>query len=752
MRKDLFRLLGLAAVLMSARTAPADSNSFTIIANPGQFGDIEKAAVSENQVNWRDKDLRDDAACTESFAAVELRRYLAACTKTAETNIRLSGPASLPAEGHVFLLGTGPSNPLLGSVNDPGGECALAAAAEAFRIRSFARDSRRIVTIRGHDRVGTLYGVYTYLKLLGMRFYGLGEQGTVYPAGPVSLPENLDVAQKPNYITRGFWPWLVKADADFYVWMARNRLNLWTPEEDKVPLMKKLGLRLIHGGHIIQYACLYPPAEYPYKHAQFTGGDGKPADPYPISPAFQGDVNKDGKLSYFEAHPEWYSLQKGKRSNRMDTDGGDNYCMSNKDATHELCINLVRVLADGQWRDVDLLLTCTLDGGRYCECDTCKQLGTFTDQLFFFVQAIQSELKKAQADGRLARTVKLVPAAYTETIAPPSKPLPPDFDYENCCVELAPIERTYAYAYADPRSTKVNQRLLGYYLKWTSGENRTYKGSMFISEYYNVSSFASLPLVWTKILAADIPWYYRNGTRHFNYMHTPLRLWGTWALNQHLMAELLWDVNADAGKIAEEFYARYYPTASKHAKVFYENLEAMSSNMKSFKHNAGDYSLRNRLHAAVNDKKAALFPREDLQYFPNHVEKNDGLSVVEIVAAVRRARQAIDDALIVCTDTTERQRLVEAEKRFAYGEAVVMFYYHTIRTVMFDQKGDEPLARLEFQRLEKLAARLEQITDMTHSAGEHANFKNGLLATQIDRVYDTLKGRYGGAPSTSASK
>jgi hypothetical protein len=35
----------------------------------------------------------------------------------------------------------------------------------------------------------------------------------------------------------------------------------------------------------------------------------------------------------------------------------------------------------------------------------------------------------------------------------------------------------------------------------------------------------------SRIMAADIPWYYCTGARHFHYMHTPTRLWGTWRLN-----------------------------------------------------------------------------------------------------------------------------------------------------------------------------------------------------------------------------
>ena len=47
--------------------------------------------------------------------------------------------------------------------------------------------------------------------------------------------------------------------------------------------------------------------------------------------------NGDGKLSYFEAHPEWFGLRNGKRSDRdFITASGDNFNTSNKDANKEL--------------------------------------------------------------------------------------------------------------------------------------------------------------------------------------------------------------------------------------------------------------------------------------------------------------------------------------------------------------------------------------------------------------------------------
>ena len=76
----------------------------------------------------------------------------------------------------------------------------------------------------------------------------------------------------------------------------------------------------------------------------------------------------------------------------------------------------------------------------------------------------------------------------------------------------------------------------------------------------------------------------------------------------------------------------------------------------------------------VNDK-LPLFPTEHLRYESHHPALNDGPDMVEMTEAMGRARRAIDEALRVRSGAAERARLMEDERRFAYGEAMVEFYY-----------------------------------------------------------------------------
>ncbi len=721
----------LFTVLVFLHTLKLEASEIKILVNPGPFASIEQAVHSEEKVNWWDAELSDDRACTECFAAMELAHFLSACTELQVDEISIGFQNHLSAKDRIFLVGSSRSNPLIASQKIS--ERHKLNTRESFLIKTIPNSNRIITIIEGKDRVGALYGVYAYLEQLGIRFYGLGQKGTVYPDKPVELPRNLNIVENPSYLTRGFWAWEDRGNQDFFLWMARNRMNFWTAAEKEVNLLKKFGMKLTAGGHVIQKYFLDPQAEYPYNHPVFKSDEDKPKDPYPVNSEYKGDTNRDGKLTYFEAHPEWYGLRAGKRSDNIRGDFGDNYCTSNTDATKELAKNLVQSLIDGPWRHVDIVSFWMLDGGKWCQCESCKKQGTYTDRLFEVVHEVMTEINRAQRQGRLKRNVEMSTLAYLETLSPPTKPIPQGFDYNNCSVTFFPILRCYVHSLADPKCTEINNRILRNYQGWTTAANRFYQGSIFIGEYYNISGLKSLPVLYKQIIEADIPWYYRTGARHFHYMHTPTRLWGTWTLNQYLLARLLWDTQANVDNLLEEYFDSYYPTTNKYTRDFYDLLEFAMANTKTLK-----YSLR----GILAKDNVQLFSLDHLHYDSFRPSNNDGPDMVEIVDTLKQARSKLDAALIQCTDNTEQLRLLEDENRFGYGEAMIYFYYHLTRTAVFHRRGDEIMARHEFDKVEQFAKRLKAITDLVHVASSHANAKDGLEATQAVSAYEFYRKKY----------
>jgi len=714
-------------------------NKVVILVNHGSFASAEEAASGEKAVNFWDNDLRDDRACTECFAATELKKFLIRVTDLKESDITITGTNKFPEKVDLFILGSTHSNRL---VND--GEVKFETD-QSFKI-SVKKEKNRIITrIQGADRAGALYGVYSYLNRLGIHFYGLGDKGTVYPKVPVSLIESLDIIENPSFITRGFHATQPRGSQEFFLWMARNKLNLWTFEEPDVLFLKKLGIRLMGGGHIIQSKFLNPYSRYPYNHPRFSGDENNPVDPYPVSAFYQGDVDNNDTLSYFEAHPEWYGLRNGKRSNNMAEWAGDNFCTSNADAKKELAKNFINCLIDGEWKNADLVNFWMLDEGNWCECEVCRQKGNYTDRLFDLQHVVLNKIREARKQGRLQRDVQLVSLAYHETLVPPSHPLPDNFDYENFSLTFFPIERCYVHTLTDPTCTEINEPILRDYNSWTQGERRFYKGSLFIGEYYNVSYFQTLPLLFTRMMKTDIPMYYNTGARHFHYMHTPTRLWGTWTLNQYLLSQLLWNVNVNADVVVDGYFKKYYPTTTEITREFYHHLELATANFKPFKQYAGigKYSIRRQLKELLKNEKAEIFSLDHLHYEAFHPTLNDGLDVVEMYDEFQQARKYLDQAMLLCNDSLEQQRLLEDERRFAYGEDMMEFHYHIIRTALFHQQHKTEMARREFKAVVTYAGKLKGITDLVQVMSIGSGINNGYDATYLAPVYDYFNEIYG---------
>ena len=723
-----------AALCITFVSAVSTAQQLTIIANPGLFSSIEEASAGEERVDWWDGDVSDDAACTECFAALELARFLPSCSVYSRENIRVQPASSVPGSGDVVIIGAIGSNPLMKAYSLP--DSIRLATDGSFCIRAFREKGRTVTVISGYDRTGVLYGAYGLLERFGVRFYGLGEKGTVFPATPGRLPDSLSVVESPSFFTRGYHAWEDRGSDDFFLWMARNRMNFWTSAEKEIHLLKKLGMKLADGGHTIQMNFLNPKTVYPYNHPLFRGDEDKPVDPYAPGNEYTGDTDGDGILTCFEAHPEWYGLIKGKRSDNIKDEFGDNFCTSNADACHELAKNMIQSLIDGQWKYVDIVNFWMMDATwRWCECENCKRQGTCTDRLMAVVDTMLREIKKARSEGRLHRPVHLSSLAYVETLEPPTKELPDDFDYENVSITFFPIQRCYDHTLADPSCTEYNSVLADNYLAWGTGQGRRYRGTMFIGEYYNISYLKSLPLVYTRIMATDIPWYYRTGTRHFHYMHTPTSLWGTWTLNQYLLARLLWDVAADPDALVDEYFRRYYPTTTKETRLFYQHLEKGLEGFKAMRY----WGWTKRL----KDDSEPLYPKLHMHYEEYHPLTNDGADLTEMHDHIVAARKAIDRSLALCTDAAEKLRLIEDERRFTYGEAMFYFHYHLFRTAMFHREGKLQDARQEFASLDRYAEQLRGITDLVQVASSHANSKDGLDATQAVDVYTYFKEKYG---------
>ncbi|GEM_PF-973541 len=702
-----------------------------IVVNYGRYPSAEKAACDEKNVNWTDGEPGDDTICTASFAAVELQRYLRKMTGRPEDFVIISPKelSSIPDQGAIFLVtfeeleqGFLARLRRMANLTDDLGP-------EGYLIKSVAVSEHPSLIIAAPGRVGLLYGAYDFLHRLGVRWYAPGPGHEVF-LRQVSDPlaADFDIVEKPRFLTRGFHAWEDRADREFLLWMARNRLNYWCVEQSDKPFLHKLGIQLAGGAHVLTSLYLGPNLEYPYNHTQFEGDEAKPADPYPVSPDYRGDTDGNGTLTYFEAHPEWYGLIKGKRSSRIEGDFGDNFCTSNAEAMAEWMKNAVADLAHGRYKDATFINAWTLDVGNWCECENCLALGTPTDRNILFVHAYAKAIKKAQAERLINRPVRLLFLAYADVLEPPTRPLPADFDYDMCIATYFPIKRCYVHEF-DDRRCSVNGEYLKHLEGWFLKPERYYRGQVCIGEYYNVSGYKCLPVCFMHTMARDIPYYYKAGARHFHYMHVTTDRWGSKALTNWQMARMLWDPDLDAERLWQDYFEGRYGPAHRLMREFYESLEAMLSNVSELKYNLG---------RRLGRGEADLFPDRHLQYEKTAFSADDGPDLVEILESARRCRRLIDQAAKLEAPKDVWRRIVEDERVFRYAERTVFFYDALCRTTFHFASGRKGAARAALWTARDLALLLQSDTLSTKFSSSHANAPDALEASYAAPALERL--------------
>ncbi len=719
----MFAFLGLATPVTSAVTL--------IVVNRGEYKTAEEAANDEANVKWDDGDDADDIICTENFAALELQRYLRKLAgASGQDNYQIVDDHEVMLDAdHLILIGnprTNKASALPLAEFDGLGQ-------EGYIVRTL-KDATHI---GGQGRIGTLYGVYRYLDWLGVRWLSPGEIGEEVPRSR-QAKRSPDIREKPAFVTRGFHAWEDRGDPEFFDWMARNRMNYWCVQVPDKAALKKRGIQMNCGGHLLMHRFISPAAAYPYNHGGFAGDDSLPADPYPVSPDFKGDVDKDGKLSYSEAHPEWYGLIDGKRSFRIQGDFGDNFCTANRHACDEFFKNLVQDLIDGEWKDADSINFWTLDAGKWCQCEACKALGTPTDRNLLLVHRLRQEMRRATSEGRLHRNIRIYFLAYSDVIEPPTRPLPEGFDYDNCIATFFPIRRCYVHRFDDPACTEFNRAYMNHFINWFIKADRHYRGQIFIGEYYNVSRYKCLPIVFERTMTVDMPYYYQQGARHMHYMHCTTKDWGTKALTNWQFARMLWDPKLDSKALVEDYFTRRYGPTAEPMRKLYGTLDAASSNATPLK-----YHLVDRLNR--NDKE--LFPTRHLKYDATRFDADDGPDLVEMVASIDACAKWLEAIQSQQWPDRIRSRIAEDAGPIRYAADTLHFFDVLVRAQQLVQADRRDEAKALLPEMKRLAKALEADTSSTKWSSSHASAANGLEASLVKKAYERLVSELGGQES-----
>ncbi|MBN2000145.1 DUF4838 domain-containing protein [candidate division KSB1 bacterium] len=724
--------MAVLIVINSALAVQQLDQNTTVIVDHGIYPTPQFAAFAEYSVDWSGDNVSRMNAVTESYAAIELRTTLCKLLHldTANpVNIPLGSIQSDPSANAIILWNL-QNFPTPNYINQLIFDYHLDQKLDASASFALLPVANRLYII-GSDRIGTLYGVYHFLESYGVRWYAPGEIGEYIPiVVNLTLPAELSF-HAPKFYTRGFWAWEDRGTPEFFVWMARNRLNFWTSEEADHWLVQKLGIQMTVGGHLLYQKFIGPDDEYPFNFPLFDKDDNKPDDPYRADKdEYKGDTDDNGVLSYFEAHPEWYGLVDGRRR-KFRGDFGDNICSSNADVMAELTRKLVDELATGEWRTVTILNFWALDGGRWCESKECEALGNPTDRLLRMVHQVRQAIVQAMGNGRLKRNIKIIFPMYHETTEPPSHALPENFDYENCIGTFFPISRCYEHFLNDPLCTEYNVPIWKDFLGWAQNEPRYYKGQFYMGEYFNVATTKSLPALYSTIMAHDIPLYYQYNVRHCHYMHVYTSWLGMKRLNNYIFARLLWNPDIDVDELKRRYYSDFYENLAEPMAELYDNLEFALSNIKQLKH-------YNSLQVRIRNDMKPLFYNEHFRLDPYHPAQNDGVDLLESINALKKCRELMNDVLPRADKIILKQRLSEDDLNLCYAENMYLFYYHTALSIGLRRRGLFNQARSHYQYAVNYAQKLAAEKVIVQTASSHANAINGFYATGIQDSFFKL--------------
>jgi hypothetical protein len=458
------------------------------------------------------------ARCTLAFAAMELQRYL---SRTLPEPLITFSSIRPPEDFFIEL-----------QVEDP------ASKNEAFVLGPVNGG----LTIRGTGRAGVLYGTYEFLRLQGWRWYAPTANGEIAPdlRETLSLPAKCVEMRPAMELGRGFYlENLSQESAQLLLWMARNRLNVAGHRPSTGALADKLGMSAESGGHIFE-EMLYPDRRMP-----------------------------SGK-TLWEEHEAWFGLPADGGREKAQAQGTQ-FCVSQPDLPAFLGEEVVQRL-HREWQGADRVQIWGFDTwGSTCACAACRRLGNATDQALVLLSALRDAIDRARREGRLERDVKLAMCCYegTATLDGPTRPVPSNLLEAGDYGVFFPINRCYAHDFADP-ACSINRRYREALKSWFAQSPSL---PIMVGEYYNVSKFEDLPLLFTTRITHDLHDYHALGARGMTYMHLPMVNWGMRTLTQLLFARCAWDSGTDVPALLEEYYHNWYGPHAGRMRAAYALIE-----------------------------------------------------------------------------------------------------------------------------------------------------------------------------------
>ena len=508
-------------------------------------------AQEENSIDFRSQ-IMEGERCTASYAALELKTFLEKSMPELEITVTGEWDRSSPFVELCYQY----------DKTAPGG----------FELQSAAPGQRVI----GFDRNGLLNGVYELLRIHGWRFLEPGVYGESAPPHPT-----LDFLKVSKRCEGSFKHRMIDqyresdCSVELLQWFSRNCVNVVFRKAASGKFSDKLGMLHRKGGHLLQRI---------------------------MNP----DIPMEDGRTLWDAHPEWYGLPpNGVREKK--TAIRTQLCLSNEEMISWLSSRICHILQT-EMKDVDILDLWGFDTwGKTCSCEGCKDLGNGSDQNLYLLSRIQEYL-----DTHLGRHVMLNTISYegTATMDPPTKKVPQNLIDRGSMVIFYPIKRCYRHLLAD-ESCAMNKVYRDSMEGWHKAANGL---ALWSGEYYNVSKYEDMPLVFGKLIPAEMRYYHAHSCTGATYMHNLSPNWGVRALTQLLHCRYAWDITTDEDAFIAEYFERKYGVHARKMRRIYDIMEqaykdiALWRNWGSIVHSSfGEMWLSGQ---QMNEVKTDLYPSE----------------------------------------------------------------------------------------------------------------------------------------------
>ena len=356
------------------------------------------------------------------------------------------------------------------------------------------RTSTSGMLIRGATELGLQHAVWDLLNHLGYRQFFPGQTWEVIPSMN-RIEVSMDKAASPDYLARRIWYgygfWDYNRDP-YNDWCRKNRMAD--------------GLQLRSG------------------HAY-------------------GQIIKSQQEA-FDTHPEYYALVDGERQIKPHA----KLCIGNP-AVPKLAVKYaLRYFAKSP--DQDCVSVDPSDGGGWCECELCENIGPPSDRALLLANTVAKALDEKAPD----KFVGMYAYGYHSP--------PPSFEVHPKVI----IATATAFIKG---GSNIDEVMAG----WQA------KGAQIgIREYYSVHTWdRDLPGAARgsnlKYLAESIPHFFEQAARYMNAESSDN--WGCNGLGYYFASRALWDVNEvrNQGQIVEDFLEKAFGAAREPMGEFYELLE-----------------------------------------------------------------------------------------------------------------------------------------------------------------------------------